>query len=163
VAVSNHLRVQVYPAPPVSISVNGDTLRVYNAVACQWYLNGVAITGATNQIYVIKAPGSYTIAVTDSNGCSETSNPFVYTNIIESLSDRVDIYPNPLTAGNWHLYVSNNLIGAELQVFDDTGNLVYQSKIQNSHSEINFNCSAGVYMLRISSLKSNIVKRLIKL
>jgi hypothetical protein len=41
----------------------------------QWFKDGVAINGATTQNYIATATGSYTVAVTNSGGCSGTSLP----------------------------------------------------------------------------------------
>jgi IPT/TIG domain-containing protein/dockerin type I repeat protein/Ig-like domain-containing protein/PKD domain-containing protein len=46
----------------------------------QWYVGGVLIAGATNQTYIATAAGSYTVTVTDGNGCtSAQSAPAVVT------------------------------------------------------------------------------------
>lgn len=39
----------------------------------QWYKNGVAISGATNQTYSATSAGSYTVVVTNGSGCTATS------------------------------------------------------------------------------------------
>ena len=41
----------------------------------QWFKDGVAINGATSQNYTATSTGSYTVAVTNSGGCSGTSLP----------------------------------------------------------------------------------------
>jgi hypothetical protein len=45
----------------------------------QWKQNGSVINGATNATYAANTAGSYTVTVTNSNGCSFTSTPFVIT------------------------------------------------------------------------------------
>ncbi len=44
----------------------------------QWYLNGSAITGATNSFYVPLVNGTYTVVVTGGEGCSATSEPYEF-------------------------------------------------------------------------------------
>jgi ELWxxDGT repeat protein len=44
-----------------------------------WKKDGTTITGATAQTYSATTAGSYTVTVTNSNGCSATSAPFVVT------------------------------------------------------------------------------------
>ena len=44
-----------------------------------WNLNGTAITGATGNTYIAAASGSYTVTVTNNNGCSATSAATVVT------------------------------------------------------------------------------------
>ncbi len=44
-------------------------------VSYQWNLNGTPISGATSSTYEATVSGSYTVSVTDLNGCSGTSDP----------------------------------------------------------------------------------------
>ena len=164
-ASSNHLALNVHPQPPVSISVNGDSLLAYNAVTYQWYKDGVLIPGANNPLWVVTQSGSYTVVVTDANGCSAQSLPVVITinGIAEIVSAQIKVYPNPLQNGNWNLEVGENLLGSKVEVFDAEGRLVYQSEIRNQKSEIEMNVARGVYMLRISSGTKNVTHKLIKL
>ncbi len=57
------------PSPSVSLSVPG------NYSSYQWNLDGVPIDGATSSTYEATVSGSYTVSVTDSEGCSGTSDP----------------------------------------------------------------------------------------
>ncbi|MHC1703734.1 MAG: IPT/TIG domain-containing protein [Tenuifilaceae bacterium] len=62
-----------------------------NATSYQWYLNDVAVSGATKQFYVArKIFGSYSVQVVESNGCNSRSGT-----IVVNTSSRVSIYPNP--------------------------------------------------------------------
>lgn len=67
----------------------------------QWYLNGVAIPGATTSIVTISGNGLYTVKVTDVNGCSDSSAAYLvgpsYVSAYAHLAD-VKIYPNPATS-----------------------------------------------------------------
>jgi gliding motility-associated-like protein len=45
----------------------------------QWNLNGTAITGATSSTYIANAAGSYTVTITNNNGCTATSSAVVVT------------------------------------------------------------------------------------
>jgi hypothetical protein len=79
VRVNNYVRV--HPLPPISLSVNGDTLTVFNGVAYQWYLNDTILVGDTSSVFIADAPGSYTIAITDANGCTAISSPIIISGI----------------------------------------------------------------------------------
>ncbi|HKS24725.1 MAG TPA: hypothetical protein VJZ76_18150, partial [Thermoanaerobaculia bacterium] len=46
------------------------TLTSSSATGNQWYLNGSAISGATSNTYSATASGSYTVKVTNGNGCA---------------------------------------------------------------------------------------------
>src|SRR6185295_17528081 len=147
-AISNHLSISVYPMPPVSISVKGDTLRVYDALNQQWYLNDSAISGATSNTYIANRGGSYTVEITDSNGCIALSNPVIVSEITYlSNDDVVNVYPNPTAQEGWQLSISSNLLGGLAEVFDADGRVVFLSKIRNHKSEIKLNVASGVYVL----------------
>jgi hypothetical protein len=101
-AASNHLALSVYPSPPVSVTVNGDTLTGYDAVTYQWYHNNVLIPGATSDVYIALQGGNYTLAVTDTNGCRSFSTNLT---VVLGMNDLVNeavvaVYPNPLASGN---------------------------------------------------------------
>ncbi len=161
-AESNRIAISVYPQPPVSISANGDTLRVYNAASQQWFLNGSAITGATDSIYIATQGGSYTVQVTDTNGCTATSTPVIITGI-EGITeaDILSVFPNPNAAGEWMMVVGENLLGGTAGVFDASGKLVFQQLITNHQSLIIPQVARGVYLLRVSSSKGTVIRKLI--
>lgn len=161
-AESNHIGISVHPVQPISITQNGDTLRVLNGNSPQWYLNGAAIPNATSNVYIAKEPGQYSVSVTDSNGCVVSSN-FVTVGIKEAEQSYFRVYPNPLYQGTWHLDVTNELLGAGMDIVDEQGRIIYSSEITNLHSEIDINTASGVYLLRIHSAKTNLVKKLVKM
>ncbi len=165
-ASSNHLAINVYPLPPVSISVNGDTLTAFNAVTYQWYLNGSAIPGATSNVYVANQNGNYTVAVTDTNGCTVLSNPTYMngTGINELLSEgKISVYPNPLQKGNWHLEISKEWMNAVCEIFDAGGRLIYKADIKNFKSEIQLNVASGIYMMKLKAGEKIASVELVKL
>ena len=164
-AVSNQLTISVYPLPPVSISVNGDTLTAVGAVSYQWYRNNVIIPGAIDSIYKAAAPGSYTVRIGDSNGCQVVSNAVIISGI-NDLKTTLDfeIYPNPITSGNWTLAAAKELMGAQAEIVDVNGRLVYKAEINQLKTEINTGqLSDGIYFIKISSGKTTVTRKLIKL
>lgn len=165
-ALSNLIQINTYPQPPVSVSVNGDTLTAFNASSYQWILNGVPINNATNPVYVATQSGSYTVAITDTNGCTAVSNAIpLIVNSIKNLAkeDKIDVYPNPIDKGNLFIEVGKNVIGSRLELFDDNGRLVYQTTIKNLINEVPLVLAQGAYMLRISTPKHVFGQKLIKL
>ena len=85
-AMSAQTSVTVYPLPATpTVTAGGNTsfcpggsvvltANASGAASYQWSLNGAAITGATNQTYTASAPGSYTVTVSNSNGCASASS-----------------------------------------------------------------------------------------
>ncbi len=163
-AESNHLAISVLPSPPVSISISGDTLTSYNASSYQWYRNGILIPGATSAKYVITQPGSYTVVVTGPNGCTAQSLPVVTTGIdVVTLQQQFNIYPNPLTGGNWTIEAGKDLLGAKLAIYDNNGRLVYNSEITTPTTVIEAEMARGVYWLKVSSGQNSFTNKLVKL
>ncbi len=162
-AISNTINIGVYQPAPVTISVSGDTLSAYSANSYQWLLNGSPINSATSSIYIANASGTYTLQITDSNGCTATSSPIVISGIANQLPESaITLFPNP-TSTSWQLTVSDELLGSIAQVFDATGRLVFQSEIRSAQSTINLpNAASGVYELRITSNEFEVVRKLVK-
>ncbi|MBK6831489.1 MAG: S8 family peptidase [Flavobacteriales bacterium] len=97
-AHSNELTFTVLPAPPAPvISANGLVLTSSVGPNYQWFLNDVAIGGANDQVYVAGSSGSYTVSVTDANGCSATSAPedVLVTGINEVAAQGFALWPSP--------------------------------------------------------------------
>lgn len=162
-ATSNHLAINVYPVPPVSIVVNGDTLSSFGAVSYQWYLNGSPINGATDSVLYATQNGSYTLLITDNNGCPALSLPVVINGIEDVKREFVSVYPNPSPVGSWSISVTNEFIGATAEVFDEQGKLVFKSEIKNQKSEISFDAAYAVYILKITSKKKSVSVKLMKM
>ncbi len=163
-AESNHVAIAVHPSPSVSISVNGDTLSAYGAVSYQWYLNNGIINGADDSMYIAVQSGNYTVQVTDSNGCTASSNvvPVNHTGINELSSTELNIYPNPST-GNWVIEVAENVLGAGLEVLDNSGRLVYAARVESLKTTINADLARGIYLLKVTSGEAITTRKLIRL
>jgi hypothetical protein len=93
-----YVDVNDYPVPVVSMT--GATLSTANVFAVyQWFLNTVAIPGATSYNYTPGIGGNYRVRVTDNNGCTAYSaGYFIPTVGISTIAAQaVKIYPNPVS------------------------------------------------------------------
>ena len=156
-AISNHLPVTVLPLPPVSISVNGDTLVAYNAVSYQWYFNENIIPGATSATYIVNASGNYKVAVTDTNGCVATSNTVVI--VFAGTSDladnsRLNIFPNPNSGSFTISFSTEKQREIRIKIWNVIGQLIKQELLQFSNNytkEIQLdNVSKGIYIIQLN-------------
>jgi uncharacterized delta-60 repeat protein len=69
------VRAILFPTPNVSIRLQNNTLVADSLLGSyQWYLNNVALVGETRNILIPVATGAYSVQVTNSFGCSDTSN-----------------------------------------------------------------------------------------
>jgi hypothetical protein len=143
--------VNAVPNTP-TISQNGATLTSSDPNGNQWYMNGTIISGATNQTYNATQPGNYTVIET-TNGCSSAvSSPvnITTTGINETTNIVVfEIYPNP----NNGEFIFNGLdTASKIEIFNMTGQLVYQTVSNNLSQLINLsNKPSGIYFYRIST------------
>jgi hypothetical protein len=90
--------VSVFATPPIPvITQNGNTLTSTIAAFYQWQFNSIDIAGATNQSYSANQTGYYTVVVSDSNGCVNSTTLYIdFTGITELPSGPgFSIYPNP--------------------------------------------------------------------
>jgi hypothetical protein len=113
----------------------------------QWQLNGVAITGATQNSYTVTSGGSYTVLVSN-GGCNTTSTAVVVTQLAD-IAPIAKITPASSTdfcAGNnvallantganyfYEWYYNNNLIaGATSSIYNASLSGAYKVKITNN-------------------------------
>lgn len=123
------------------------------------YVYNWAPSGGTGSTASGLAPGTYTVTVTDANGCSETAT--VTINASSGVDDQiqnqeVNLFPNP-NDGSFTLQVNIPYNGpAEIAIIDQQGRVVY-----NRQAMINATLSgnqiaikgiaAGTYMLRFTA------------
>ena len=164
-ALSNEVNVTVFNASQFPITANGNVLSASGAGSYQWLLDGNAIPGATDSVYVATISGTYSLQTTDAHGCTAISAKGTLVNGIaqEALDNSISVFPNPTNTG-WQLTVSNNMLGGTVDVFDVTGRLVYKSVIEKQQSFINCaNNASGVYQLRISWNGYSFVRKLVRM
>jgi hypothetical protein len=77
---SQPVTVTINPLPSVPVISSVNTVLTATSatpnVTYQWSRNGATVPGATSQTVIDSTGGSYTVTVTDANGCSSTSQPF---------------------------------------------------------------------------------------
>jgi hypothetical protein len=125
--ISDSVRITVHPPPPVPlIKRAGDTLfTTARATSYRWMLDGSEISGAVFSRIVIALPGLYTVTITDSNGCSSKSAPYILTDADAAQSGLyspiLEAYPQPgetfiaIRVGNIspceHLLILSDVLG----------------------------------------------------
>lgn len=155
--------VIVNTLPTAAITQNGTVLTSLVAKQYQWNLNGMPISAANTQLYIVTVAGSYTVTVTDSNGCSTTSSPVVITGIEEQTQNNIfTIYPNP-TKDNLTLTLSNKE-KTTITIYDILGNQlsdVTQNKKEDTY-QIDLSAQqAGIYFIKVQNEKANEVKKVV--
>ena len=151
-------------AQTVSINANNALLSAsVSGTSYQWYLNGNAITGATNQTYTAVQDGNYTVKVTFSYGCS-TSAPYTYTTTstgLEELKNQFYVSPNPTK----DFVILNNLNGlaVRVQLKDMSGRTLLIKEDNSTKIQLDLQGLAkGNYILVIESAVGNLTQKLLK-
>jgi uncharacterized repeat protein (TIGR01451 family) len=71
----------------------------------------------------------------------------------------LEVYPNPLSTGNWQVTVGSEAIGKQMEIYDMQGRKLYSVRMASEQAEINAShLPQGVYLLRIESKAARIVK-----
>lgn len=101
----------------------------------------------------INALGNYTMEVTNSEGCSTTSNII---SITDSSNGKLFVYPNP-SNGNFQVrYLSNinDLSPRKLVIYDAKGSLVYSARFVmfGAYTSMNIDLGdkgSGIYFIHL--------------
>jgi len=133
------INVVVGQNPPIpEIIEEGLFLFVLDPGEIQWYLNGEPIPGATDLEWAVTENGSYTVSVTNSNGCTSFSEPLVVLTVAvsERSFEEARVFPNPASD---HVYVqlsSSGSTGYQLvSLVDNAGRTVLRTRSQTGTGE----------------------------
>ncbi|MEZ4826726.1 MAG: PQQ-dependent sugar dehydrogenase [Bacteroidia bacterium] len=151
-----HLK-ETCPAFSPVVTVSGDSLIAEDGAQYQWYLNGAVIQGANSQVLIAADSGSYSVAVTDANGCTGLSDPVLV--LATGLDPEKDlffnnIYPNP-GSGGFTVAVNTPSAGmVVLEVLDTAGRICYRGQTFFRAGENYWKVSisdipSGVYLVQI--------------
>lgn len=121
--VQNTIECYMAPEPFISYSYPLLSAGVLGGSSYQWYLNGEAIDGAFNAIYLPEANGQYTVEVADANGCVTLSDVFNFLSLDNTEVNLIQtkVYPNP-SSGDLNFDFGNSLKGEfDLLIYDLLG------------------------------------------
>lgn len=150
--------VNPLPTPTITeIKPNSQLSTSITYTAYQWYLNNVAISGATTQTIRIFGNGDYYVEVTDANGCKGKSAVnsvtwYVGINGVEGKS-AINVYPNP-SHNLFNIELPEGVDSKYISVSDITGKQINVNLVQvtkNVYSIDMSNQASGVYMLQINN------------
>ena len=146
--------------PNPTITENEGVLSSSLANNYQWYLNGELISGANSQTYQPFITGTYQVAIENSNGCVSFSDEynFIYVGVLD-LEKNLKIYPNPVK--DILLIHSNELF--VITITDIKGQELWIDNTKTKFKEIDTSVlHRGIYLVKITSSNSSIVKRIAK-
>lgn len=154
--------------PPPFITQQNDTLFSSYSTNNQWYINAVAIAGATESFIPITDLGCYQVAYTDSLGCEVFSDTLcIFSTQIENIQQpSLAVYPNPFES-------VINITGmywkdiTQIQLKDVLGRTLKSERLQSNSSNFNINWNlqqfpAGIYFIEAKGNQANNTVCLIK-
>lgn len=160
---SGRREISIHPVSSVSVVVQGDTLSSFGAVGYQWYFNGALIPGATGPVHFAEASGEYSLEITDANGCTARSNPFIV--LVSGLEhmfypEGLSVFPNPFQ--DYVRILGNQIENAVL--IDVTGRMVKEQRFDTS-SKIELHLPglpSGVYYLKTKTARGEYLHKVCK-
>jgi hypothetical protein len=160
------INTNVPPAKP-TISREGNTLISSRSAGNQWYLNGAAIEGATQQAYTPVTSGIYAVQIINTcaaSALSETVDVTLASPGTESHLEvpAVKVGPNPANGyfvvtlpSNWHLKRTEIYHLSGKPVWENTFNGEEQAVIDVQQ------LPKGMYMLKIETQKGFVYRRIV--
>lgn len=127
-------------------------------VSYQWLLNGVPINGATASTYTATVTGSYSLQVTDANGCTAISNVVQVTvvGVADPGGDWNDLslFPNP-ARGEFRLRTGSPIsYGVTVTITDLAGRRLHEQVLPELAHEVAYDIhrfAPGTYLVEVSS------------
>lgn len=128
ISSTSNIRGTVQPI----VTKNGSKLYSSVSGGIQWYLNGVAVGGATADSLQPTSSGYYFFVQTDSLGCPDTSNtiPFWVTDVPSLANMELKVAPNPFNQTTT-VSLDANEPDLELHVYDVVGRELYYEYLGN--------------------------------
>ncbi len=115
-------------------------------------------TGATTQTIDTDSIGTYTVTVTDANGCTAMGSIVIVvrTTSTKSLSlEQLQVFPNP--AFNYIQIESNDLNLQSATIFNSVGQIVMQTTILNNRQIAVQELASGMYYIHLSNTDGVVV------
>lgn len=155
-----------WPLPPEpTIEVLGPVLTSSAATGYQWYLDGVAIPGATDQVHEATGSGEYHVVVSDANGCTAASGPVtvVITGLGRLQDQGPSVWPSPAN-DVLHVRIPSAGGSTTIALFDAEGRMVWAGNAQGDVTRIGLEAVAsGSYTVVVGGERQRWSQRFVKL
>ncbi len=152
--------------PPVPVITQiGESLESSPAEFYQWFIDLSPIPEANGQTYTPIINGSYTVEVTDGNGCSQTSSAFLVLWVSTAefeISNAIHLFPNP-SAEFYTVTSPQYMTFNQIDVFDATGRLIESCVLPDLTSKQQFDStclSIGTYIISVHTSMGMMFKKL---
>jgi hypothetical protein len=120
--------------------------------------------GSTGNPISVSVAGTYTVTITDNNGCTSSDVIVVESDPCAGISEQgmsIQLYPNPF---NENVQISSTeSIDAQLEVYGSDGRIVYTTRMNGQHATLSLiNLARGNYMVKIVHNGITHVTKLVK-
>ncbi len=143
-----HVDNEIAPLPYIALTVDGLWCPLPGTY--QWFLNGSLVLGATDAYYDPAENGTYTVQLTNAQGCSTISYPFDWysTGIMPNAAQGINL---SFSTADATLHVRGLQGRSTITVSDASGRVVFSTEfIGSDHDCLLANTAHGVYMARIN-------------
>ena len=143
--------IEVLASPPApTITQVLDTLSsTLSGGDLQWYFNGSLISGAESESYVVSSNGTYTVSITNADGCSSFSDPFDFTSI--GIPENEELFlliaPNPFDD---HFRIVTKDGEFSYSITDISGRTIVSGFSENEATDVSsVNFAPGMYIVQV--------------
>jgi hypothetical protein len=148
-----NLTINPLPLAP-TVGISGTQLISSAATAYQWYLDTNLIVGANAQIYDIVLLGTYSVCITDANGCTSCSSEILITGLTENESNNFSFVPVPFN-DQLNITLPINAITNNntcINIYDASWRLVYSQLIKETQTILTTTTwERGIYFISINN------------
>jgi len=165
--VVSSLSITINNYPPLAsptITFMPPNLTSSFATGYQWFVNGFPLPMGSNQTYTPTVQGTYTVMVTDSNGCTALSDPFLVTSLQENdYENYIHFYPNPVSTFIQLLITDPQLKLKDARVIiRNVQGQILKNELLSNDFKIDVNhISNGIYFFELVSKNVNYKKKFI--
>ncbi len=161
------ITVNAIPEKP-TISVAENILTSSSTVGNQWFMDGTAIDGATQQNYTISTGSAvYTVQVTVEGCISNMSDPVVITGLNKSIAGEIfHIWPNPV---NNQIFVElpNNYTIYSYVIINSMGAIIKSNTFKRTELVQNFDVTlnelrSGIYTISVATDRGVVHAKFVK-
>jgi len=103
-------------------------------------------------------PGSYTVTVTDNNGCNATHEVIV--GCSSGIEDRMDENMKIFQVSPGRIQIETKYRIENIEVYGMNGKSVFQGKLNGNSIDLS-NKSAGLYLIRVNTTQGSIVRKVV--
>lgn len=150
--------------PEIKVTGDKKLTASVDAASYQWYLNDRPIPNATEKSIITFWEGNYTLQVTNTNGCNNTSAPFDSKGmLLGKITNSFRVFPNPVI-DNVNIFLADKVEGeVQINIYAMDGKSVWNKTYSNVPSTINVSgLTSGVYVLDCSVQGKKYTAKLIK-